>query len=75
VGEGWSVAVDRDVCIGSGMCVMYAGGTFDQDAEAKSFVRSPATGGLDEVRAAAEACPTGAIRLTIDSDGPEGGAA
>jgi ferredoxin len=54
---------------------MYAGGTFDQDAEAKSFVRHPRAGGLDEVRAAAEACPTGAIHLTIGSEGPEGGAA
>jgi ferredoxin len=75
VGAGWSVTVDRDVCIGSGTCVMYAGGTFDQDAEAKSFVRHPRAGGLDEVRAAAEACPTGAIHLTIGREGPEGGAA
>ncbi len=65
----WSVSVDRDQCIGSGMCVMYAGETFDQDAEAKAFVRSPATGGLDDVRAAVEACPTAAIQLTIHGEG------
>jgi ferredoxin len=63
--------VDRDVCIGSGMCVVYAPGTFDQDAEAKAVVREPATDGLDVVRAAVEACPTGAIRLTTDEDGGE----
>lgn len=65
---GLALTVDRDVCIGSGMCVMYAGGTFDQDDEAKAVVRAPVTDGLDVVRAAVEACPTGAIRLTIDDE-------
>lgn len=63
---GLTLGVDRDVCIGSGMCVVYAPGTFDQDAEAKAIVREPATDALDVVRAAVEACPTGAIRLTTD---------
>ena len=53
----------------SGERVMYAGETFDQDAEAKAFVRSPATGGLDDARAAVEACPTAAIQLTIQGEG------
>ena len=63
-----TLGVERDVCIGSGMCVVYAPGTFDQDGEAKAVVREPATDGLDVVRAAVEACPTGAVRLTTDED-------
>ena len=63
---GLTLTVDRDVCIGSGMCVVYAPGTFDQDAEAKSVVRDPVTDDAGTVRTAVEACPTGAIRLTVD---------
>ena len=66
---GWSVSIDRERCIGSGLCVLYAGETFDQDAEAKAVVRTPPAGALDEVRAAAEACPTAAIQLAIDEEG------
>ena len=32
------VVIDRDVCMGSGMCVVYAPGTFAQDDEAKVVV-------------------------------------
>ena len=31
----WSVAADRERCSGSGMCTVYAPGTFSQDAEAR----------------------------------------
>jgi ferredoxin len=48
------------------MCVNYADGTFTQDGEAKVVVLDEPTDGLDEVRAAVEACPTTAIQLTID---------
>ena len=58
------VTVDRDACIGSGMCVMYAPGTFANDDEAKAVVLDP-PGDPDEVVAAAvEACPMGALSLT-----------
>ncbi len=66
VGERFEVTVDRDVCIGSGMCVVYAPGTFDQDAEAKAVVRDGASDGLDTVRTAVEACPTRALQLNED---------
>jgi ferredoxin len=58
------VSIDRDVCIGSGMCVTYAPGTFDQDEEAKAIVVDPAGDPADTVRAAVDACPTGALSLT-----------
>ncbi len=65
---GWEVEVDRDVCMGSGLCVVYAPETFDMDDEARSFVRDPAGGTLDQVRAAVEACPTRALRLNEKTD-------
>jgi ferredoxin len=63
---GWSVVIDRESCIGSGLCVAYAPGTFEHDDEANATLRNPTTEGLDEVRTAVEACPMGALQLSID---------
>jgi ferredoxin len=63
---GWSVVIDRESCIGSGLCVAYAPGTFEHDDQAKAILRSSTTDGLDEVRIAVEACPMGALQLSID---------
>lgn len=56
------VTVDRDRCIGSGNCVVYAPGAFAQDDEAKAYLLDPTTEALDAVRTAVEACPTRALR-------------
>jgi ferredoxin len=61
----WTIAIDRDRCMGSGNCVTYAPGTFDNDEEARAIIRVPSTDTLDEIRSAVESCPTGAIALTI----------
>ncbi len=66
MGDRLTVAVDRDRCIGSGMCVVYAPGTFDQDDTATAVVRHPALDDVDTIRTAVEACPTGALQLTSD---------
>jgi ferredoxin len=66
VGQGWSVDVDRDVCIGSGNCVLYAPGTFDQDGEAKAVVRADSAEDLATVRVAVEGCPTRALHLNVE---------
>ena len=58
-----SITADREVCIGSGMCVAYAARTFDQDGEAKVVVLDPAGDDLDTIRTAVEACPTRALKL------------
>ncbi len=69
--SGWSVTVDRDRCIGSGLCVSYAPGSFDQDEEAKVVLVVDSTDDIDLVRTAVEACPTRAIQLqTIDEGVP-----
>jgi len=60
----WSVAVDRERCMGSGVCLVYAPGTFAHDDDAKAVVLDPSTDDLDTVRSAAGACPMAAI--TID---------
>jgi ferredoxin len=62
-----SITAARDTCIGSGMCVFAAPGTFEQDAETKVVVLSGTTDDLDTVRAAVESCPTGA--LTLNEEG------
>ena len=65
----WSVAVDRDRCIGSGMCLVYAAGTFVHDDEAKAVLLDPVSDDLDTVRTAIEACPTRALQLMTDEEG------
>jgi ferredoxin len=60
----WSVTIDRELCMGSGLCVLYAPGTFEHDAETKAVVLDPATDDIDAVRNAVSACPMAAI--TID---------
>jgi ferredoxin len=57
------ITIDRSVCMGSGVCVNYAGQTFDQDAEARAFVLDPIGNSLEEIQIAIEGCPTGAISL------------
>jgi ferredoxin len=49
--------------MGSGMCSVYAPGTFSQDARAKVVVIEPSTDPIDAIKAAVEACPTGALQL------------
>jgi ferredoxin len=59
-----SIAADRDTCIGSGMCTLYAPATFTQDDRAKVVVADPAGDDPEAVRTAVEACPTHALTLT-----------
>lgn len=55
--------VDRDVCTGAGMCTVYAPATFILDDKPRSTVIDPHGDGPDEIAAAIESCPTGALRL------------
>lgn len=57
------VEVDRSRCLGTGICVEFAAGTFAHDEQAKAVVLSPATDPIDVIATAVEACPTGALRL------------
>lgn len=66
---GARVVVDRTMCLGSGMCLVYAPGTFVHDEETKAVVRDPAGDPADAIETAVEACPTGALSIVPDQDG------
>ena len=69
------VSADRDVCIGSGNCVLTAPAVFDQDDDEglvvllTSDVEGPVAG---PVRAAVARCPSGALRLIEGQEPPAG---
>ena len=63
------ISADPEVCIGSGMCVFTAPGTFTQDAAAKVVVLTPSADDPDVVRAALESCPTRALTMSTDDEG------
>jgi ferredoxin len=65
----WTIVVDRERCMGSGLCVMYAAATFAHDDEAKAIVIDPVGDSLEQIRIAVEACPTSSLRLVIDDEG------
>jgi ferredoxin len=60
------VDVNRDVCIGSGQCVLTAEMAFDQDDYGVVVLTndSPEEADHELVRRAATLCPVNAIRLT-----------
>jgi len=60
------IVVDRELCMGSGMCIVYAPGTFAHDDETKAMVVDPAGDPIESIRNAVQACPTSAISLTDD---------
>jgi ferredoxin len=61
------VTVDSDRCCGAGQCVSNAPTIFDHDSDGVSFVvRQPDAGEVEGVRAAREACPTGAVTILED---------
>ncbi len=66
---GWTIIVDRDLCIGSGMCIVYAPGTFAHDEEAKVMVVDPQGDPIEAIRIAVEGCPVGALSLVPQEGG------
>jgi ferredoxin len=63
---GFRVTIDRELCMGSGLCTTYAPSSFTQDAEAKVVLTDPPGDDLEALTTAAEACPMGAIRVDAD---------
>jgi ferredoxin len=63
-----TIVVDRELCMGSGMCIVYAPNTFAHDDETKAVVVDPTGDSIDAVRNAVQACPTSAIRILNDDD-------
>src|ERR1700757_4613742 len=59
----YRIEIDRDTCMGSGVCTVYASNTFDLDEDTKFTVIDPAGDPLEQIEAAASGCPTGAIKV------------
>ncbi|NUP54187.1 MAG: ferredoxin [Catenulispora sp.] len=65
----WSVTVDKDLCIGSGGCVLRAPEAFELDAARQSCPRVEVMAASDEVLDAAENCPVEAITIVEEGTG------
>jgi ferredoxin len=63
----WKVSVDKDVCIGSAMCVALAPGRFLLDERQRSGPVEAEIYPDEVVRDAAASCPSEAISL-VDAD-------
>ena len=59
------IHADRDICIGSGSCVLVAAALFDQDDDAVVVLRTDTPPPAQEAsaREAVARCPSGALRL------------
>ena len=55
--EKLKICVDRDECIGDGLCVDEAPETFEMDDDAKAIVLENSTDELENILDAAKACP------------------
>ncbi|MER5872382.1 ferredoxin [Streptomyces sp. NPDC002044] len=62
------IHLDRDKCVGSGLCVLAAPDWFDQDERGIAIVLDdrPSGEGEDEVEQAAYTCP--ALAIDLDSE-------
>ncbi len=58
-----TIVVDRELCLGTGMCIVYAPATFAHDADTKSVVLEPPGDSIEKIRTAIEACPMAALSL------------
>lgn len=55
--------IDRELCIGSGVCLVYAPQTFAHDEAAKVTVVDPTGDSEESIRTAVEGCPTRALTI------------
>lgn len=64
----WTVAVDRDLCIGAASCVAVAPKVFTLDNEAKAiFLDSAQEENSEVVLDSAKSCPVAAIIITDET--------
>ena len=63
------IVVDRELCMGSGMCIVYAPNTFAHDDETKAIVVDPDGDPIESIRNAVQACPTSAITFVTENEG------
>ena len=61
--DGWTIAVDRERCMGTGTCLVYAASSLELAADGKVAVVHPITDDLAAVQSAVESCPTEALSI------------
>ena len=61
------LVVDPSRCVGAGMCALIAPQDFDQDDDGRVTPLRDADVADSAVRRAADSCPSGAVRLLVDS--------
>jgi ferredoxin len=59
----YKIEIDRDACVGDGLCVDEAPDTFEMDDEDIAVVINPAGDDSEAILDAAQACPSDAIIL------------
>lgn len=64
----YRIEIDRSICMGSGVCVVYAPETFDIDDETRAVVQDAAGNPQEQIEAAVAGCPTGAIKFVRTAD-------
>ncbi len=64
----YRIEIDRSICMGSGVCVVYAPETFDIDDETRAVVQDAAGNPQAQIEAAVAGCPTGAIKFVRTAD-------
>lgn len=69
MGDRWHIEVDRDICIGSGMCVNNAPGDFRLDTARQAHPEASEADPSEKVLGAAEGCPVEAISITLAGSG------
>ncbi|MFD6859008.1 ferredoxin [Rhodococcus sp. NPDC060090] len=69
--EQYLVELDREICMGAGVCVSYAADTFAMGSDATAEVRTPIVTEMSDVEVAASGCPTGAITLMRSVEGAD----
>lgn len=61
--NGLEVEVDREVCMGHGMCMVYAPGSFTQDSATKAVFEDTGADTEQSIRVAVSSCPMGALTI------------
>ncbi len=67
-GQQWRISVDRDTCIGSGICAAMASAYFTLDDD-RSRPITEVVDPQEDVRDAAESCPVEAILIRAADTG------
>jgi ferredoxin len=70
-GDKLKITVDRDTCIGDGLCCDDAPETFEMDDDEIAVVKNPVGDDRDTILQAAENCPVEAIKVEDTETGEQ----